>query len=68
MPYAYIYWTFNWSVFFFGKILRAMENTLFLVCYENPKVTEGLTNLHKGSKAIRDQACQMTSVIISLQQ
>ena len=31
-----------------------MKNALFLVCNENPKVTDGLANLHKASKEIRD--------------
>lgn len=38
--------------FFFDKILRAMGNALFLVCNENPKVSEGLAD--KASKKTRD--------------
>ena len=40
--------------FFFDKILRAMGNALFLVCNENPKVSEGLADLNKASKKTRD--------------
>ena len=39
-----------------------MGNAFFLVCDENPKVTEELANLNKISKEIRDQACQLITV------
>ena len=55
-------WTFDCSISFFGKNLRVMGNTLFFVCNENPKVTEGLANLHTGFKEIRDQASQLITV------
>ena len=32
-----------------------MENALLLVCNGNPKVIEGLVNLHKTYQEIRDQ-------------
>ena len=39
-----------------------MVKAFFLVCDENPKVTEAPANLHKASKKIRDQACQLITV------
>ena len=33
----------------------AMENALLLVCNENPKVIEGLANLHKNYQETRNQ-------------
>ena len=39
-----------------------MGNVFFLVCDENPKVTEEPANLNKISKEIRGQACQLTTV------
>ena len=40
-----------------------MGNAFFLVCDENPKVTERPANLHKTSKETRDQACQLITVL-----
>ena len=34
----------------------------FLVCDENPKVTERPASLHKTSRETRDQACQLITV------
>ena len=39
-----------------------MGNAFFLICDENPKVTERPANLHKASKETRDQACQLIAV------
>ena len=39
-----------------------MGNAFFLVCNENPIVNEGLANLEKAPKEIRDQACQLVTV------
>ena len=39
-----------------------MENVFFLVCDDNPKVTEELANLNKISKEIRDQTYQLIIV------
>ena len=45
-----------------------MENALFLVFNENSKVIEGLANLHKAAKEIRDQACQLITVSVPFYQ
>ena len=39
-----------------------MGDAFFLVCGENPKVTERSAGLHKTSKETRDQACQLITV------
>ena len=62
MPYACTSGRLIGQFFFFGKILRAMGNAFFLVCNENPIVNEGLANLEKAPKEIRDQACQLITV------
>ena len=55
-------WTFDWSIFSSGKILRPMWNVLFLACDESPTLTQGMANLHQASKKIRDQTCQLITV------
>ena len=39
-----------------------MGNAFFLVCDEQPKVTDELANLNKISRDIRDQTCQLITV------
>ena len=55
VPCAYTFGRLVGQIFFFG-------NAFFLVCHENPMVTEGLANLHKTSKRIRDQANQLITI------
>ena len=40
---------------------KKFGSAFFLVCDENPKVTEGPANLHKVSKEARKQVCQLTT-------
>ena len=41
---------------------KKLGNAFFLICDENPKLTERLANLHKASKEARDQAFQLITV------
>ena len=55
---------FDWLIFFFAwkESESKLGSAFFLVCDKNPKVNEGLANIQKISKEIRDQVCQLITV------